>query len=67
MSISKNSGEYENFKMIYQEFATMSKDNNGNSYQAGVFYAYEACGLGFRRGGEIIDNSSKFVGHIVEN
>ena len=30
------------------------------------FYAYEACGLGFRKGGVILDNMSKFVGHIVE-
>lgn len=67
ISISKNSGEYENFKMIYQEFAQMPKDSDGVSYQAGVFYAYEACGLGFRRGGDIIDNGSKFVGHIVED
>lgn len=67
ISISKNIGEYENFTMIYQEFATMAKDSNSTTYQAGVFYAYEACGLGFRRGGDIIDNSSKFVGHIVED
>ncbi|MBD3801588.1 MAG: glutathionylspermidine synthase family protein, partial [Campylobacterales bacterium] len=37
----------------------------GNRYQAGVFFAYEACGLGFRRGGEILDNMSKFVGHVL--
>jgi len=67
ISISKNIGEYENFTMIYQEFATMAKDSNSTTYQAGVFYAYEACGLGFRGGGDIIDNSSKFVGHIVED
>ncbi|MBD3809710.1 MAG: glutathionylspermidine synthase family protein, partial [Sulfuricurvum sp.] len=38
----------------------------GNSYQAGVFFAYEACGLGFRRGGKILNNMSKFVGHILQ-
>lgn len=59
-------GVYDSFKAIYQEYIEFSKDEEGNSYQAGVFYAYEACGLGFRKGGKILDNMSKFVGHIVE-
>ncbi len=62
----KTEGVYENFKPIYQEYVELSKDDEGNSYQAGVFYAYEACGLGFRKGGKILDNMSKFVGHIVK-
>lgn len=62
----KTDGEYENFKPIYQEYVEFPQDKNGDHYQAGVFYAYEACGLGFRKGGKILDNMSKFVGHIVE-
>ena len=62
----KTEGDYENFKYIYQEYVEFPTDQEGNSYQAGVFYAYEACGLGFRKGGKILDNMSKFVGHIVE-
>jgi len=62
----KTDGEYENFKYIYQEYVEFPQDNEGSHYQAGVFYAYEACGLGFRKGGKILDNSSKFVGHIVK-
>jgi glutathionylspermidine synthase len=62
----KTDGEYDNFKPIYQEYVEFPKDNNGDFYQAGVFYAYEACGLGFRKGGIILDNYSKFVGHIVK-
>jgi len=62
----KTEGPYENFKPIYQEFVEFPKDENGDHYQAGVFYAYEACGLGFRKGGVILDNMSKYVGHIVE-
>ncbi len=61
-----NNGNYDNHKMIYQEFVELPKDISGNYYQAGVFFAYEACGVGFRRGKAIIDNMSKFVGHIVE-
>ncbi len=41
------------------------KDSAGRHYQAGVFYVWEACGLGFRRGGAILDNMSKFVGHLI--
>ena len=61
----RNEGEYDNFKPVYQEYVEFPQDQNGNYYQAGVFYAYEACGLGFRKGGKILDNMSKFVGHYV--
>ena len=57
--------EYENHKMLYQAYTELPTDSQGLSYQAGVFYAYEACGLGFRKGGKILDNMAKFVGHIV--
>ena len=62
----KTDGDYENFKPIYQEYVEFPQDKNGDHYQAGVFYSYEACGLGFRKGGKILDNMSKFVGHIVQ-
>ena len=58
-------GPYSNYKSIYQEYAEFPKDNSGQKYQAGVFFAYEACGLSFRKGGEILDNMSKFVGHVI--
>jgi len=63
--LEKISSEYENHKMLYQAYTELPTDTEGFSYQAGVFYAYEACGLGFRRGGMILDNMAKFVGHIV--
>jgi len=59
-------GPYDNYKKIYQEYVDFPKDNKGSKYQAGVFFAYEACGLSFRKGGEIMDNMSKFVGHIIQ-
>jgi glutathionylspermidine synthase len=64
--ITELSGDYDSFKPIYQEYFELPRDEEGNKYQAGLFFAYESCGVGFRRGGEIIDNMSKFVGHIVE-
>lgn len=60
---SKN-GDYANFKPVYQEFAELNKSGEFY-YQPNVFFAYEACGLGFRKGGLIMDNYSKFVSHIV--
>jgi len=57
---------YDAFKMVYQAYTDLPTDAEGRHYQAGVFYAYEACGLGFRRGGTILDNRSKFVGHIID-
>ncbi len=58
-------GEYANFPMLYQEYVELPSDSEGRRYQAGLFFAYESCGLGYRRGGEILDNLSKFVGHVI--
>ncbi|MFT4031256.1 MAG: glutathionylspermidine synthase family protein [Siphonobacter sp.] len=59
-------GEYEEQNRIYQEYIEFASDSAGNRYQAGVFFAGEGCGLGYRRGGKILDNSAQFSGHIVE-
>ncbi len=63
--IAERDGPYGNYKAIYQEYVNFVQDREGNAYQAGVFFAYEACGLGFRRGGKIMDNMSKFVAHVL--
>lgn len=65
-NIASIEGEYGNHKMVYQSYVQLPKDSMDQSYQAGLFYAYEACGLGFRKGGKILDNMSKFVGHIIQ-
>ncbi|MGM0519007.1 MAG: glutathionylspermidine synthase family protein [Campylobacterota bacterium] len=62
---AQTGGVYEGHKAIYQEYVQLPVDDQGNSYQAGVFYAYEASALGFRKGSIILDNMSKFVGHII--
>ena len=60
-------GEYEKQPSIFQERADLARDDAGQYYQSGVFFAYEACGLGFRRSpSRIIDNGAQFVGHVVE-
>ncbi len=58
-------GPYSNYKKVYQEYVEFPKDAKGAKYQAGVFFAYEACGMSFRKGSEIMDNMSKFVGHVI--
>ncbi len=63
--MAETDGEYGEFPVIYQAYTELPTDAKGESYQAGVFFAYEGCGLGFRRGGLILDNYSKFVGHRV--
>ena len=63
--LAQTTGPYENHKKVYQEYVEFAKDIHGVKYQAGVFFAYEACGLSFRKGGEILDNMSKFVGHVI--
>ena len=62
---TETDGPYDNYKKVYQEFVEFPQDVHGEKYQAGVFFAYEACGLGFRKGGNILNNMSKFVGHIL--
>ena len=62
---SQTDGPYDNYNKVYQEYVEFPKDLKGAKYQAGVFFAYEACGLSFRKGGEILDNMSKFVGHVI--
>lgn len=66
-TIKESSGDYGNFKSIYQEYVEFPQDIKGEKYQAGVFFAYEGCGLGFRRGGDILDNYAKFIGHIIKD
>ena len=65
-SVENIEGDYDSHKMVYQAYTELATDSKGLSYQAGIFYAYEACGLGFRKGGKILDNMSKFVGHVVK-
>ena len=62
--IESKDGEYLNNGFVYQEYVDFL-EHDGYKYQAGVFFAYEACGLGFRKAKGIIDNMSKFVSHTI--
>jgi glutathionylspermidine synthase len=58
-------GDYGHYPKVYQEYVEFLRDYQGNCYQAGVFFAYEAAALGFRRGGRVIDNTAQFTGHLI--
>jgi glutathionylspermidine synthase len=58
-------GDYGHYDKIYQSYIDFPRDALGLRYQAGLFWAGEGCGLGFRRGNKILDNTAQFVGHVV--
>jgi glutathionylspermidine synthase len=65
--IDQKEGEYDNYTSIYQEMATLNRDEKGDYYQAGVFFAYEGCGLGFRTAKRpILEDGASFAGHLIE-
>lgn len=63
--IEQTGGDYGNYKSVYQAFYELNA-HNGAFYQPNVFFAYESCGLGFRKGGNIMDNMAKFVAHRIK-
>lgn len=64
--VAEAEGDYDEQPRIYQEYVEFPADASGTRYQAGVFFAGEGCGLGYRTGGQILDNGARFSGHIVE-
>ena len=65
--VDTTDGIYGEYASVYQEYAEFVRDEKGRYYQAGVFYSDGACGLGFRRGAQILDDMSQFVGHIIQD
>ena len=65
IEIEATEGDYVHYRSIYQDFVALPEDEQGRRYQAGVFFSYEACGIGFRREKGIIHDQSQFVGHMI--
>ena len=65
-SVTHIAGEYDQQPLVYQQFCDFPQDQAGNLYQAGVFWAGEACAIGYRRAEGIITNTSQFLAHILE-
>ena len=62
---SEVSGEFAQQPQLYQQWAELPTDAQGRRYKAGVFWAGEACAIGFRREAGLITNLSEFVPHIL--
>ena len=58
-------GDFGQQAQLYQRWAELPTDAQGKRYQAGVFWAGEACAIGFRRETGLITNLSEFVPHIL--
>lgn len=58
-------GEFGQQPQLYQQWAELPIDAQGRRYQAGVFWAGEACAIGFRRDAGLITNLSEFVPHLI--
>jgi glutathionylspermidine synthase len=59
-------GDYDNQPVVYQAWVDLPHDDQGNLYQAGVFWAGEGCAIGLRRDKGIITNLSQFLPHILD-
>ncbi len=66
--LSERGGEYGHYPSVFQAKAQLALDREGYHYQAGLFFAWEPAGLGFRRSRDLImDDRSQFVGHYVQD
>jgi len=65
--LDQTEGDFGDFSRVYQEFAEMYKDEDGDIYQAGMYLSNgRASCLSFRRRDSmIIDNDAEFVGHVL--
>jgi len=64
--LTEKEGEYANQRVVYQAWVDLPQDDQGNLYQAGVFWAGEGCAIGLRRDKGIITNLSQFLPHLLE-
>ncbi|HEX8299183.1 MAG TPA: glutathionylspermidine synthase family protein [Rubricoccaceae bacterium] len=63
--IEATPGDYDVFPSVFQAFTDLPHDDAVRLYQTGLFWAFEACAVGFRRGDLVMDDRSAFVGHVV--
>lgn len=65
-SVVRTEGEFARQPIVYQRFCKFPQDEAGNLYQTGVFWAGEGCAIGYRRAPGIINNTSQFLAHLLE-
>lgn len=64
-AIEATPGDYDVFPSVFQAWVDLPHDAEVRLYQTGLFWAFEACAVGFRRGDLVMDDRSAFVGHVV--
>ncbi len=63
----KNGGDFGNYPNIYQEYYELPQDEDGDYYQAGMYFTYKPIALSYRRrDGLVTDTDSEFIGHFIQ-
>lgn len=65
--LAQKEGDYGNFPFLFQKFATLNKDSEGDYYQPSMFWSGESCALCFRRQEEmILDDDAEYLCHLIK-
>ncbi|TGE29929.1 glutathionylspermidine synthase family protein [Hymenobacter metallicola] len=64
--VQEQPGDFAHQPQVRQRWVELPQDAQRRQYQAGVFWAGEACAISFRRESGVITNLSEFVPHILE-
>lgn len=64
--VQQQPGDFGHQPQVRQRWAELPRDAQGRRYQAGVFWAGEACAISFRREAGVITNLSEFVPHVLD-
>lgn len=64
-AVEATPGDYDVYPSVFQAFTDLPHDADVRLYQTGLFWAFEACAVAFRRGDLVMDDKSAFVGHVV--
>ena len=65
--LAKKGGDFGDYPFLYQQFATLNIDSEGDYYQPSMFWSEESCALCFRRQEEmILDDDAEYLCHLIE-
>ncbi|TWP29420.1 hypothetical protein ETU09_02955 [Apibacter muscae] len=65
-SVEKTDGDYENQPCVYQKYYPLPKDEEGYSYQFGMFYSDQPLAFNVRhQDSKIINDECEFISHFL--
>lgn len=66
-TLARTTGDFGHFSSVFQEFAPMYEDEDGDIYQSSMFLAngYPSCLCFRRRDDLIVDDDAEFVTHVL--